>query len=73
MNSIVKRNASVEIFGYPLSDVECDVCGAKMYRVMETVKNFSGTKIKFGGYKCAFCGKEDIIHEKGGVLGNVNK
>ena len=70
MNEVKVQKQGMEVFGYPLSNRECGVCGAKMYLVASAVKRFSGIDYEFRGYKCAFCGQEDIVHEKGGVLGN---
>jgi len=69
-NEVKVVSHELDSFGYPMSDRECEVCHAKMYRVAKVVKRFSGVDYEFIGYKCVFCGQEDIVHEKGGVLGN---
>lgn len=67
----VKR--AVGTFGYPLSNVVCKCCGAKMYEVARTVKKFGGVMYGFEGFKCTFCGHEHVEHVLGGVLGDVKE
>ena len=72
-NQIQKSSLSLDSFGFPLSNRECRVCHAKMYRVASGEKLYGGKRYGFEGYKCGFCGHEDIVHESGGVLGDVKK
>ena len=72
-NQIQKSSLSLDSFGFPLSNRECRVCHAKMYDVMSGTKKYGGVEFRFTGYKCGFCGHEDIVHESGGVLGDVKK
>ena len=73
VNQVVKVNNQVNGFGFPLSNRECRVCHGKMYDVMSGTKKYGGVEFGFRGYKCGFCGHEDIVHESGGVLGDVKK
>jgi hypothetical protein len=70
---LVQVNHQVNTFGFPLSNRECLVCHGKMYDVMSGTKKYGGMEFGFRGYKCGFCGHEDIVHEAGGVLNGVKK
>ena len=74
MNEVSKVNNAVDGFGFPLSNRECSHCKNKMHEVASTTRHYgAGLDIGFVGYKCFRCGHEDIVHESGGVLGDVEK
>ena len=70
---LVQVNRQVNTFGFALSNRGCSVCHGKMYDVISGTKKYGGMEFWFRGYKCGFCGHEDIVHEAGGVLDGVKK